>query len=215
MTFIQNPLIGRASGLAGNVIFYTQFRRNLMRSGVFEYRTPTDPISVQNRAYLPSVSSFCAEHLYPYLNQLMPSQPKSMSKRNFLMSQLRPGRDISQPYASTDFDLVPLIGNGPVNPVEVVNSFFSSGMLFVTHIPALIPQDLIDNHFVFFGVNFTQNQTHISYSQDQAFEATQSPLSLSTWVDSDHMVWFIGLSLLPFYPAVYSTQFVLINTFNF
>ena len=214
MTKIQNPLIGRASGKAGGMIFYKQFSANVMRSAVFEYRASENPASQVNRSYFTSIMAFIKAYLAPFLSLLVTVKPTNKSPQNLLFSQLAAVKVMTSTIHFTDFSKLFTIGSGVFNPIVVTYSHFRDNVLLIWHDPSTIPAQYLHNHLVFFGINFTQQDSYMTLSLDFAEESTQVPITRPHWLDTDQMVFFVALNLVPGYAQIKPTQFSLISTFN-
>lgn len=89
MSKIQNPIIGRAKGQAGGMVFSTLFGANVMRAKPFQYRDKNSTTQQEFRSLFRSAVNFAA-NLKFYAADLFETPPAKMSPYSKLISQIRP-----------------------------------------------------------------------------------------------------------------------------
>jgi hypothetical protein len=112
MTKIQNPIIGRASGQAGGMIFSKSFDKNVMRSRPMTVANPNTPAQQRQREFFAELTAISKTVTPDTLIDLFPAKPATRSRYSELQKQLAVGRDVSGATGTIDFDEVNKIGNG-------------------------------------------------------------------------------------------------------
>jgi hypothetical protein len=112
MTKIQNPIIGRASGQAGGMIFSKSFDKNVMRSRPMTVSNPNTPAQQRQREFFAELTAISKTVTPDTLIDLFPAKPATRSRYSELQKQLAVGRDVSGATGTIDFDEVSNIGNG-------------------------------------------------------------------------------------------------------
>lgn len=89
MSKIQNPIIGRAKGQAGGMVFSTLFGSNVMRAKPFQYRDKNSISQQGFRSLFRYAVNFAAKLKF-YAANLFETPPAKMSPYSKLISQIRP-----------------------------------------------------------------------------------------------------------------------------
>lgn len=112
MTKIQNPIIGRAKGSAGNMTFSKNFDKNVMRSKPMEVSNPRTTAQVTQRDFFGEVQAITQTVSEEQLRSLFGQKPKGMSRRNALSKQIAAAYSQEGNLKSVDFSKLQAIGNG-------------------------------------------------------------------------------------------------------
>lgn len=89
MSKIQNPIIGRAKGQAGGMVFSTLYGSNVMRAKPFQYRDKNSTTQQEFRSLFRYAVNFAAKLKF-YAADLFETPPAKMSPYSKLISQIRP-----------------------------------------------------------------------------------------------------------------------------
>lgn len=123
MSKVQNPLIGRAKGQAGGMVFTTLNGQNVMKAKPYSYRDQNTVVQQANRAIM-LVIVMLASSLKNVARSLFSSQPTDMPAFSKLIQQLQAGVSrASLPYLLTLPGLN--IGSGTCTP-EILEINYSS-----------------------------------------------------------------------------------------
>lgn len=89
MSKIQNPIIGRAKGQAGGMVFSTLYGANVMRAKPFQYRDKNSTTQQEFRSLFRYTVNLAAKLKF-YAADLFETPPAKMSPYSKLISQIRP-----------------------------------------------------------------------------------------------------------------------------
>ncbi len=200
MTKIQNPIIGRASGQAGGMIFSKSFDKNVMRSRPMTVSNPNTPAQQRQREFFAELTAISKTVSPDTLIDLLPNKPATRSRYSELQKQLAVGRDVSGETGTIDFDIISKVGNGItcITGDGVVTQIIS-GELSVEWdtLGVISPADTTDPVFLF-AVNQTKKSTaFIETGGSFADAAFQSTLPAS-WETGDIVHAFVAVK-----PAAY------------
>lgn len=112
MSKIQNPIIGRAKGQAGGMVFSTLFGANVMRAKPFQYRDKNSTTQQAFRSLFRYAVNFAAKLKF-YAADLFETPPAKMSPYSKLISQIRPAFTHSGQSVAFDPDTME-IGQGSI-----------------------------------------------------------------------------------------------------
>lgn len=201
MAKIQNPVIGRATGQAGGMVFSKSFDKNVMRARPFQVRDAQTASQLLNRAIVTLISLFYAGFTPSFLIRLFPIAPASRSRYSELLSQLQGGRDISTDPVSIDFTLIPKLGNGYPSAATGAVGTIVGAVLTVTW-------DWVENAYagaadtvsiVLF--NETKSQTAIFETAVLGSVETATLVTPTGWVAGDTTTAYIGSTVNKFKPG--------------
>jgi hypothetical protein len=85
MAIVENPFIGRASGKLGNVVFYSQWEKNVMRTNPLTVKNPKTPAQIFTRGRFKKVRDLIIQALN-YINAAYAGSLKNMSPYTRVMS---------------------------------------------------------------------------------------------------------------------------------
>jgi len=94
MSKIQNPIIGRAKGQAGGMVFSTLYGANVMRAKPFQYRDKNSTTQQKFRSLFRYAVNFAAKLKFNAAD-LFETPPAKMSPYSKLISQIRPAFTLS------------------------------------------------------------------------------------------------------------------------
>lgn len=94
MSKIQNPIIGRAKGQAGGMVFSTLYGSNVMRAKPFQYRDKNSTTQQEFRSLFRYAVNFAAKLKF-YAADFFETPPAKMSPYSKLISQIRPAFTLS------------------------------------------------------------------------------------------------------------------------
>ena len=94
MSKIQNPIIGRAKGQAGGMVFSTLYGSNVMRAKPFQYRDKNSTTQQKFRSLFRYAVNFAAKLKFNAAD-LFETPPAKMSPYSKLISQIRPAFTLS------------------------------------------------------------------------------------------------------------------------
>lgn len=94
MSKIQNPIIGRAKGQAGGMVFSTLYGANVMRAKPFQYRDKNSTTQQKFRSLFRYAVDFSAKCKF-FAADLFETPPAKMSPYSKLISQIRPAFTLS------------------------------------------------------------------------------------------------------------------------
>lgn len=112
MSKIQNPIIGRAKGQAGGMVFSTLYGSNVMRAKPFQYRDKNSTSQQEFRSLFRYAVNFAAKLKF-YAADLFETPPAKMSPYSKLISQIRPAFTLSGSAVAFDPDTMQ-IGQGSI-----------------------------------------------------------------------------------------------------
>jgi hypothetical protein len=96
MSKIQNPIIGRAKGQAGGMVFSTLYGANVMRAKPFQYRDKNSTTQQKFRSLFRYAVNFAAKLKFNAAD-LFETPPAKMSPYSKLISQIRPAFTLTGP----------------------------------------------------------------------------------------------------------------------
>lgn len=121
MARIQSPVIGRAKGQAGGMVFTTLNGQNIMKAKAYSYRDQNTLVQQANRAMAATTSRLAAA-LKAIARSLFVSQPQDMPAYSKLIQQFQSGVNRSAlPYVINYTGLV--IGSGSFDPEIKIDSY--------------------------------------------------------------------------------------------
>ena len=112
MSFVQNPIIGRAKGQAGGMVFSTLYGANVMRAKPFQYRDKNSSAQQGLRWLFRFAVNFAAKLKF-YAANLFETPPAKMSPYSKLISQIRPAFTTDGTSVTFDPDTME-IGQGSI-----------------------------------------------------------------------------------------------------
>jgi hypothetical protein len=112
MSKIQNPIIGRAKGQAGGMVFSTLYGANVMRAKPFQYRDKNSTSQQKFRSLFRYAVDFAAKLKF-YAAYFFETPPAKMSPYSKLISQIRPAFTLSGQAVAFDPDTMQ-IGQGSI-----------------------------------------------------------------------------------------------------
>lgn len=112
MSKIQNPIIGRAKGQAGGMVFSTLYGSNVMRAKPFQYRDKNSSSQQEFRSLFRYAVNFAAKLKF-YAAYFFETPPAKMSPYSKLISQIRPAFTLSGSSVAFDPDTMQ-IGQGSI-----------------------------------------------------------------------------------------------------
>lgn len=112
MSKIQNPIIGRAKGQAGGMVFSTLYGSNVMRAKPFQYRDKNSTTQQEFRSLFRFAVNFAAKLKF-YAANMFETPPAKMSPYSKLISQIRPAFTLSGSAVAFDPDTME-IGQGSI-----------------------------------------------------------------------------------------------------
>ena len=144
MARIQSPVIGRAKGQAGGMVFTTLNGQNVMKAKAYSYRDQNTLVQQANRAMAATTSRLAAS-LKGIARSLFVSQPQDMPAYSKLIQQFQAGVDRSSlPYAIEYSGLV--IGSGSFDFAAYINVYDTlTGDIGITSDKNTMPDGFVTN----------------------------------------------------------------------
>jgi hypothetical protein len=113
MAKIQNPIIGRASGKAGGMVFSKMYQNNVMRALPLEVaKSDTDPQKAV-RDFITKLSRMVGNVPKDMLLELYPTRPADRSRWSELAKQIATTKVLGVDTSTFNFSNLHGIGNGP------------------------------------------------------------------------------------------------------
>jgi hypothetical protein len=195
MAKTQNPLIGRASGQAGGMIFSKSFDKNIIRSRPMTVSNPNTPAQQRQREFFSELTAIAKTVTPDMLVDLFPDKPTKNSRYSELQKQLAVGRDVSGVVGLIDFDEISKIGNGIscLTGTGVTASIIVGNLLINWSALDITAPAVSSDPVYAFVVNSTNKQTLLLETEltfaDTAYEGSAP----SGWNESDDVFAFIML----------------------
>jgi hypothetical protein len=135
MAKIQNPIIGRASGKAGGMVFSKMYQNNVMRALPLEVaKSDTDPQKAV-RDFITKLSKMVGNIQKDMLLELYPTRPADRSRWSELARQIATTKVLGVSTSTFDISSLSSIGNGPNVITGAIAVIKSAGYLHLTWVP--------------------------------------------------------------------------------
>ena len=121
MTKVQNPVIGRASGQAGGMVFQKMYDKNVMRAKPFEVRDAKTAAQLRNREATAMATAIAKGFNKDLLINAYPVAPASRSRYAEFLKELNTVRDVSGNPGIIDLNALTSFGSGVDSPILTVS----------------------------------------------------------------------------------------------
>lgn len=183
MTKIQNPIIGRAKGSAGNMTFCKNYDKNIMRSKPMEVSNPKTAAQTNQRNYFGMLTALVMAFSAEQLTFLFPKKPKAMSRRNALSKQLAEDVTVRNGQKVIDFANIDTLGNASTMDFGTTTCTNVGDTINVTLDAAVKANtELGDNYFVVALVNETLGEITMPINSAKVSVGTLAIAAPSGWL---------------------------------
>lgn len=192
MTKVQNPVIGRASGQAGGMVFSKLYGQNIMRARPHSVSNPNTIAQQAQRSFIKELGEWSSQLGTDALMTLFPIKPTERSRFSEFQKQVALGRTVDGAVGSVDWDNVPIIGNGPLQGLADVEFNPGGESITVTwdssNVFGIDPESAVA---VFAVVNTAKKEIIVLVTEVTLDVETASIDYIGTWDDQDEYVVFM------------------------